>query len=45
MRALIKLSDADYAPGKPRMRNEMNRKMIGQIRQCIGHEVFHHVAR
>ncbi|GFS30508.1 hypothetical protein Acr_00g0012320 [Actinidia rufa] len=32
------LSDADYAPGKPRMRNEMNRKMIGQIRQCIGHE-------
>ncbi|GFS34659.1 hypothetical protein Acr_00g0035210 [Actinidia rufa] len=31
------LSDADYAP-KPRMRNEMNRKTIGQIRQCIGHE-------
>ncbi|GFY90311.1 hypothetical protein Acr_07g0005080 [Actinidia rufa] len=24
--------------GKPRMRNEMNRKTIGQIRQCIGHE-------
>ncbi|GFZ04754.1 hypothetical protein Acr_17g0003260 [Actinidia rufa] len=24
--------------GKPRMRNEMNKKMIGQIRQCIGHE-------
>ncbi|GFZ18365.1 subtilase family protein [Actinidia rufa] len=38
LRALIMLSDADYAPGKPRMRNEMNRKMIGQIRQCIGHE-------
>ncbi|GFS39223.1 HSP20-like chaperones superfamily protein [Actinidia rufa] len=32
------LSDADYALGKPRMRNEMNRKTIGQIRQCIGHE-------
>ncbi|GFY91435.1 hypothetical protein Acr_07g0016310 [Actinidia rufa] len=32
------LSDADYAPGKPRMRNEMNRKMIGHIGQCIGHE-------
>ncbi|GFY84191.1 hypothetical protein Acr_03g0009650 [Actinidia rufa] len=32
------LSDADYAPEKPKMRNEMNRKMIGQIRQCIGHE-------
>ncbi|GFY85814.1 hypothetical protein Acr_04g0005520 [Actinidia rufa] len=30
--------DADYAPRKPRMRNEMNRKMIGHIRQCIGHE-------
>ncbi|GFS45458.1 hypothetical protein Acr_00g0096140 [Actinidia rufa] len=38
LRALIMLLDADYAPGKPRMRNEMNRKMIGQIRQCIGHE-------
>ncbi|GFZ16768.1 hypothetical protein Acr_26g0000380 [Actinidia rufa] len=38
LRALIMLSDADYAPGKSRMRNEMNRKMIGQIRQCIGHE-------
>ncbi|GFS34504.1 hypothetical protein Acr_00g0034260 [Actinidia rufa] len=38
LRALIKLSDADYAPGKPRMRNEMNRKMIGHIRQCIEHE-------
>ncbi|GFZ16354.1 hypothetical protein Acr_25g0007630 [Actinidia rufa] len=23
---------------KPRMRNEMNKKMIGHIRQCIGHE-------
>ncbi|GFY90772.1 hypothetical protein Acr_07g0009690 [Actinidia rufa] len=23
---------------------KMNRKMIGLIRQCIGHEVFHHVA-
>ena len=45
MRALIMLSDVDYAPGKPRMRNEMNRKMIGLIKQCIGHEVFHHVAR
>ncbi|GFZ14786.1 hypothetical protein Acr_24g0009760 [Actinidia rufa] len=32
------LSDADYFPGKPRMRNEMNRKMIGHIRQCIRHE-------
>ncbi|GFS39034.1 hypothetical protein Acr_00g0060870 [Actinidia rufa] len=32
------LRDADYALGKPRMRNEMNRKTIGQIRQCIGHE-------
>ncbi|GFZ15874.1 hypothetical protein Acr_25g0002830 [Actinidia rufa] len=32
------LLDADYAIRKPRMRNEMNRKMIGQIRQCIGHE-------
>ncbi|GFZ06681.1 hypothetical protein Acr_18g0008510 [Actinidia rufa] len=32
------LSDANYALGKPRMRKEMNRKTIGQIRQCIGHE-------
>ncbi|GFZ02406.1 hypothetical protein Acr_15g0010140 [Actinidia rufa] len=24
---------------------KMNRKMIGLIRQCIGHEVFHHVAQ
>ncbi|GFS29311.1 hypothetical protein Acr_00g0006260 [Actinidia rufa] len=38
LRALIMLLDADYAPGKPRMRNEMNKKMIGHIRQCIGHE-------
>ncbi|GFS33625.1 hypothetical protein Acr_00g0029660 [Actinidia rufa] len=38
LRAVIMLSDADYAPGKPRMRNEMNRKTIRQIRQCIGHE-------
>ncbi|GFZ01250.1 major Facilitator Superfamily with SPX (SYG1/Pho81/XPR1) domain-containing protein [Actinidia rufa] len=38
LRALIMLSNADYAPGKPRMRNEMNKKMIGHIRQCIGHE-------
>ena len=45
MRALIMLSDADYVPEKPRMRNEMNRKMIGHIRQCIGHEVFHHAAQ
>ncbi|GFY85815.1 hypothetical protein Acr_04g0005530 [Actinidia rufa] len=32
------LSNANYAPGKLRMRNDMNRKMIGHIRQCIGHE-------
>ena len=25
--------------------NKMNQKMIGLIRQCIGHEVFHHVAQ
>ena len=24
---------------------KMNRKTIGLIRQCIGHEVFHHVAQ
>ena len=23
---------------------KMNKKMIGLIRQCVGHEVFHHVA-
>ncbi|GFS37774.1 hypothetical protein Acr_00g0053870 [Actinidia rufa] len=36
--ALARGRYADYAPEKPRMRNEMNKKMIGQIRQCIGHE-------
>ncbi|GFY91232.1 hypothetical protein Acr_07g0014280 [Actinidia rufa] len=39
------LLDANYAPGKPRMKNEMNKKMIGHIRQCIGYEMFHHVWR
>ena len=23
----------------------MNKKIIGLIKQCIGHEVFHHVAQ
>ncbi|GFY94024.1 hypothetical protein Acr_09g0004700 [Actinidia rufa] len=36
------LLDVDYALRKPRMRNEMNMKMIWHIRQCIGHETSVH---